>query len=203
MGLLSYAYTGLKWTIYIVLTAAAGILGTLYFQQTKLIYPSEFPAGSRQTVPKPPEFGIHDYQDLVLKASDGVALKAYFIRNSSSKTTLIYYHANAGNMGHRLPIAKQLMDRLGCNILMLSYRGYGLSEGQANEKGMKLDAQAALDYVVSHDRLKGGKIIVYGQSIGGAVAIDITARNQGKIDALIIENTFLSMVRYQLDCREK
>lgn len=61
---------------------------------------------------------------------------------------------------------------------MLSYRGYGKSEGEASEVGLKLDAQAALDYVYGHERLKGGKIIVYGQSIGGAVAIDVTSRNQ-------------------------
>jgi abhydrolase domain-containing protein 13 len=142
MAFLDYLYSGLKWICYLALTATAGVIATLYFQQTKLIYPSAFPEGSRQQVPKPSEFGMNDYQDVVLKASDGVALKAYFIKNGASKTTLIYYHANAGNMGHRLPIAKQLMDRLGCNVFMLSYRGYGLSEGEANEKGMKLDAQA-------------------------------------------------------------
>ncbi len=58
---------------------------------------------------------------------------------------------------------------------------------------MILDAQAALDYVVNHDKLKGGKIILYGQSIGGAVAIATAMRNQGKVDALILENTFTSL----------
>lgn len=75
---------------------------------------------------------------------------------------------------------------------MLSYRGYGKSQGSANEAGMKIDAQAALDYIVNKNM--SDKIIVYGQSIGGAVAIDLTAKNQGKVDLLIVENTFLSLV---------
>ncbi|KAI8918924.1 Alpha/Beta hydrolase protein [Entophlyctis helioformis] len=107
--------------------------------------------------------------------------------------TLLYLHANAGNMGHRLPIARIFHHRLDCNVFMLSYRGYGLSEGSPSEKGLKIDAQAALDYILSHDKLKHTKIIVYGQSIGGAVAIHLAAENSHRISALIVENTFLSL----------
>ncbi|KAJ3092564.1 hypothetical protein HK102_005602 [Quaeritorhiza haematococci] len=108
-------------------------------------------------------------------------------------TTLLYLHANAGNMGHRLPIAFIFYQRLKCNIFMLSYRGYGLSEGSASEKGIRIDAQTAMDYIKSHPKLKNTKLIVYGQSIGAAVSIDLVSRNPGKVSALIVENTFLSM----------
>jgi hypothetical protein len=125
-SLLAWALFFARWTTYFSISVTTILIGALYTYQNSLIYPSAFPEGSRSKVPRPNEFGMSDFQDLVLKAADGVNLSCYFIKKSPiAKVTLIYYHANAGNMGHRLPIAKFLMDKLGCNILMLSYRGYG------------------------------------------------------------------------------
>jgi len=105
------------------------------------------------------------------------------------------FHGNAGNIGYRLPIAKILSDDLGCNVLMVQYRGYGLSTGNPNEKGLNIDAQAGLDYIRQRDELKDSKIIIYGQSLGGAVGVNLAARNQekGDIAGIILENTFISI----------
>ena len=105
------------------------------------------------------------------------------------------FHGNAGNIGHRIPIARVLEENSGCGILMLEYRGYGLSSGTPNEEGLIIDAQAGLDYIRQNKRTQGGKIIVYGQSLGGAVGIQLVAKNQeaGDIAGLILENTFTSM----------
>ena len=105
------------------------------------------------------------------------------------------FHGNAGNIGHRIPIARVLEENSGCSILMLEYRGYGLSSGTPNEEGLIIDAQAGLDYIRRNKRTQGGKIIVYGQSLGGAVGIQLVAKNQeaGDIAGLILENTFTSM----------
>lgn len=65
----------------------------------------------------------------------------------------------------------------------------------ANEKGIKLDAQTALDYVLSHEKLEKTKLYLYGQSIGGAVSIFVASQNAQRVHGLIIENTFLSLVR--------
>jgi fermentation-respiration switch protein FrsA (DUF1100 family) len=77
---------------------------------------------------------------------------------------------------------------------MLSYRGYGKSGGDPDEAGLKLDAHAALDYIKQDPILSATKVIVYGQSIGGAVAISLASEREHDIDALILENTFLSLV---------
>lgn len=105
------------------------------------------------------------------------------------------FHGNAGNIGYRLPIAKILVNELGCNVLMLQYRGYGLSTGNPNEKGLMIDAQTGLEYIRQRHELRGSRIVLYGQSIGGAVAIGLAARNQkhGDIAAIILENTFTSL----------
>lgn len=105
------------------------------------------------------------------------------------------FHGNAGNIGHRLPIAKMLEQHVNCAVLMLEYRGYGLSTGTPDENGLNIDAQTGLDWIRDHEETKNSSIIVYGQSIGGAVAISLVKQNQGTGDivALILENTFLSL----------
>ena len=105
------------------------------------------------------------------------------------------FHGNAGNIGHRVPIAKVLEENIGCNVLMLEYRGYGLSTGSPDEEGIKIDAQTALNYIRQQKETQGGKIVVFGQSLGGAVAIQLVAKNQdsGDIIGLVLENTFTSI----------
>lgn len=78
---------------------------------------------------------------------------------------------------------------------MLQYRGYGLSTGTPNEKGINIDAQTGLDYIRSRHELRSTRIVLYGQSLGGAVSIGLGARNQkqGDIAGIILENTFTSM----------
>jgi fermentation-respiration switch protein FrsA (DUF1100 family) len=70
---------------------------------------------------------------------------------------------------------------------------YGLSTGRPSEKGLLIDAQTALEYIQAHKWSKKSRIIVYGQSLGGALAIQLVSKNQGKVDGLILENTFRSM----------
>lgn len=166
---------------------------------SELIYPRNIPVGSRTDVPKPPDFDMADWEDIRFKTRDGEQLAAYLIRptnkRAASDITVLMFHGNAGNIGHRLPIASMLERSLHCNVLMVEYRGYGLSTGTPDEHGIKIDAQTALDWVRNRDELKGTKIIVYGQSLGGAVSTWLTAKNQkqGDIKGLILENTFMSI----------
>lgn len=72
---------------------------------------------------------------------------------------------------------------------MLSYRGYGLSTGSPSEVGIRIDAQTALDYIKAHSILSETVLFAYGQSLGGAVAVDLAQRNPKHVHALIVENT--------------
>lgn len=177
------------------------ILGGLYVLQTKLIYVPDFPPGSRKDVWRPSRFGFQKFDEVTLVTSDGVRLHAYWIpsprKASNSVPTVLFFHANAGNMGHRLPIVRRLADFANVNFFIISYRGYGESEGRAEEEGLKKDAQAALEYLLEErvEEIDAERIILYGQSIGGAVTIDLAARNQSKIAGFIVENTFLSLPR--------
>ncbi|CAO0799289.1 unnamed protein product [Mucor circinelloides] len=189
-----------SWLTYaMTVTGLTGLTGVilLYMYQCKLIYPASYPEGSRQEVAVPSDFGMQ-YTEENLKTKDGINLKSYIILQPNTEQakrlpTILYFHANAGNMGHRLPIAKVLYDRFNCNVVMLSYRGYGKSDGSPNEKGLKIDAQTMLDYVREHPILQHTPLVAYGQSIGGAVAIDLVSRNEDSFSGLMVENTFLSL----------
>ncbi|KAI0299722.1 Alpha/Beta hydrolase protein [Multifurca ochricompacta] len=199
---------------------AAGLgtlgMGLLYYGQNFLIYPSAFPAGARENVPVPSDFSI-PYTDLELTTRDNIKIKAFLLLQrlvlnmsetpvekdnalsdeefAATRPTILMFHGNGGNHGHRIPLGKIFFGKMRCNVIMLSYRGYGHSEGTPSEKGLQTDAQTVLDYVHAHPLLARTPIILYGQSIGGAVAIDLAYRNPQMITALIIENTFMSLPR--------
>lgn len=198
----------------IPILASSGIaaLGSslLYFRQNSLIYPASI-LNSRTEVPQPSQFKISPdtSESLHLTTSDNETLHAYYLRPPNvqlqKNVTILMFHGNAGNIGHRLPIAKALSESLGCHVFMLEYRGYGLSTGSPDENGLNIDSQTALDFVRSHPEMSKTKIVVYGQSLGGAVSIALLARNldkasndkekkaQTKIAGMILENTFTSI----------
>ena len=173
----------------------------LRLHASEIIYPRNLPMGSRTEVPRPSQFGIDDHEELAIPTPDGETLSAFLLRPANKSqarpVTILTFHGNAGNIGHRLPVAKVLVNDVNCSVLMLEYRGYGLSTGTPNEKGLVIDAQAGLDYIRSRKDLKDSKIVVFGQSIGGAVAIDLVSKNQHNTDikALMLENTFLSIAK--------
>jgi abhydrolase domain-containing protein 13 len=173
--------------------------GLLYFKQNEIIYPRNLPSGARTEVPEPNDFQIENAESLQLPTHDNESLHAYLLRAPSTalskNVTILMFHGNAGNVGHRLPIGKVLAESLSCNVFMLEYRGYGLSTGTPDETGLTIDAQTALDYVRKRPELHDTKLLVYGQSLGGAVAIKLVAENQdvGDIAGVILENTFTSI----------
>lgn len=184
------------------IAALAG--GLLYFKQKELIYPRSM-LSARTEIPQPAQFGISDFEELMIPTPDHVTLHAFYVRASnkrhSKNTTILMFHGNAGNIGYRLPIAK-MMSEMGYSILMLEYRGYGLSTGDPYEQGIMIDAQTGMDYLLERPETADNSIVVYGQSLGGAVSIQLVAKNQhhGAISGLILENTFTSMRKLIPSC---
>lgn len=171
----------------------------LYFKQNELIYPANLPTGARTQVPRPEQFHIENADSVQFPTPDGETLHAYLLRPPNTQLnkniTLLTFHGNAGNVGHRLPIGKVLAESLGCHVFMVEYRGYGLSTGSPSEDGLTVDGQSALDYVRNHEELKRTKIVIYGQSLGGAVTVKLVQANQegGDLAGVILENTFTSI----------
>ena len=132
------------------------------------------------------------YEDVTLKAADGVRLHAWLIRSprapASRGPTVIFFQENAGNIAHRLPNVGELLRHVGPAgagaVLLLSYRGYGHSEGAPSEAGIRRDAQAALDYVRARPDLDPLRVVLFGRSLGGAVAVALAAANPGAVSGL-------------------
>lgn len=116
-------------------------------------------------------------KEIFIRTKDNVKIRTYFIANQSSKELIIFFHGNAGNLGHRLPDLMQ-MSRSGINVLGVEYRGYGKSEGRASERGIYLDGQAAFDFATQRLGFLPKDIILFGRSIGSTVALNIAQNRE-------------------------
>lgn len=149
----------------------------------KLIYfPPRYPAGF-----PPSSTYAGEVEEIWLKTSDGVRLNTFYRSNPASKQALLLLHGNAENIGYGLGQMRALA-KVGVNILALDYRGYGKSEGKPNEVGVYRDADAAYDYLVQERHFRPDDIVLYGHSLGGAVAINLASRRP--CGGLIVQSTF-------------
>ncbi|UXI21514.1 adenylyl cyclase-associated protein 1-like [Sarcoptes scabiei] len=188
-----------------IITIVLGLIAILYYIYSlcdKILFNPYNPIDSRLNISTPDQYGLI-YENHYIYTDDSVKIHLFFIKQPKPDQcpTLIYLHGNAGNVGHRLMNAYQLYQSLHCNILLLEYRGYGLSEGKPSESGLCLDALAAINFAEKSQIIDKSKVILFGRSLGGAVAISIAHRILKKLDdhnmlrpcALIIENTFTSV----------
>ncbi|KAF3912115.1 hypothetical protein ABW21_db0204840 [Orbilia brochopaga] len=190
------AFSYVKFSIAASTSVAALLSTALYFKQNDLIYPRHFPPEARTELFTPDKFHMQNWDTVDLQTPDGETLRSYFLRGSGIQrkgVTVLLLHGNAGNVGYRIPIGKVFAEQMGCNVFMLGYRGYGLSTGKPDEKGLKTDAETALDWIFKNDETKDNRVVIYGQSLGGAIGIQMAARHQDRLSGLILENTFTSM----------
>jgi len=174
--------------MYAVLAIGLGLLlaaGVIRSLEKNLIYfPPRYPLGF-----EPPEkYGLH-LEEVWIRAVDGVRLNAFYFSNPSSRKALLWFHGNAENIGYGLEQMKAFTE-LGVNILEVDYRGYGKSEGRPDEAGLYRDAEAAYRYLLEARRFQPEDVICFGQSLGGAVAVDLASRHP--CGGLILQSTFTS-----------
>ena len=130
------------------------------------------------------------YRDIKFFTPDGQKLHGWFFPLSEESPVLLFCHGNAGNMSHRIENIKSLIKK-NISVFIFSYRGYGQSSGKPSEKGIYTDGIAAYDYLTKSEMISSGNIVVFGRSLGGAVAIEIALKR--KVRCLIAESTFTSI----------
>jgi len=173
-------------------SAYAALCGAMYLLQDRMLFLPGIPG--REVTATPAAIGLA-FEDVTLTTADGVRLHGWWVPapavgNTGATRTLLHFHGNAGNIGHRLDLL-QLFASLGVNVLMLDYRGYGRSEGAPSEAGLYLDAEAAWNHLTQARGLAPASIVIHGQSMGGAVAAHLAARKPA--GALVLESTFTSV----------
>lgn len=142
-------------------------------------------------------------EDVYFKSLDGVKLHAWLFPSKENKGTIIFLHGNAENISTHVNSALWFIDS-GYNVFAFDYRGYGKSEGMTNIKGIHIDAESAIKYVLERENLSKN-IILFGQSLGGAVAITTIVNScyRDYVKCLIIESSFAGYRKVAKDKIEK
>ncbi|MEM8604224.1 MAG: alpha/beta fold hydrolase [Cyanobacteria bacterium P01_H01_bin.121] len=164
---------------------------TLYFQQQRLMF---YP--TKQLAHTPAAYDLH-YQDVWLpigaEVEQSETLYGWWIpAQEPNAPVILYLHHNAINIGANVSQAAQFHE-LGYAVFLFDYRGFGQSSGTfPHESQVYQDAQVAWDYLTQDQKIAPGQIVIYGHSIGGAIAVEL-ATQQPEAAALIVHNTFTSM----------
>ncbi len=168
----------------------AAIAGLAFaFQDQLLFQPSD---RLRAT---PDDAGM-DHETVRLDTDDGETLHGWWVpapdvsRETGARGTLLFFHGNAGNISGRLESVGQF-HRLGLNVLIVDYRGYGQSTGTPSEAGLYHDAEACWQYLTETQGVAPQHIVVFGRSMGGGPATWIASRKRP--EAVILESVFTSV----------
>ncbi|MFH1618563.1 MAG: alpha/beta hydrolase [bacterium] len=169
--------------ILLVLLAAAWF-ALRRFESVSIYFPD------RTEVFSPGTYGLRP-SEVMLASSDGKKISAWYFPPADEKPVLLFCHGNGGNISYCLDKIKALLGT-GAGVFIFDYRGYGKSSGRPCEKGLYLDAEAALRWLASSAKISPGRIIIYGESLGCAVAVELAGRNPS-CGGLVLESPFTSM----------
>ena len=173
-------------TLFVGLVLGYAALAALLFVfQSRFIY---FPEMGRQDRATPSQLRL-PFEEVRIATADGETLHGWFVPAPDARATVLFLHGNAGSIVHRLdwlPMFQQL--RL--SALLVDYRGYGQSTGKPSEAGTHADAEAAWQHLTEGRRIPPGRIVIFGESLGGAVAARLAARNQPA--SLVLHSAFTS-----------
>ena len=170
----------IKWGL-IALAAFGGLTALMYITQRKLMY---FPETARTA---PAVAGFAAAQEIVLDTADGERVIAWHVPPRGNNAVVLYFHGNGGSLRYRVERFRALTSD-GTGLLALSYRGYGGSSGAPTETGLLADADAA--YAFAAARFPPERIVLWGESLGAAVAIALASAR--KVGRLVLESPFTS-----------
>lgn len=137
----------------------------------------------------PAQWGL-DYEPVELKSTGNTKLSAWYIPHPEANKTVLFFHGNGGNISHRGD-SIYIFHKLKMNVFIVDYPGYGNSVGNPTEQNLYQSATTAWQYLLKDKNTRAKNIIIFGRSLGGAVAIDLASRVSAA--GLILESTFSSV----------
>jgi uncharacterized protein len=180
--------------VRILVLAYVGFAIALYFGQSNLVY-----MPSQALTETPATIGLK-FEDIQITTKDNVNLNAWFVpakdNDQIGKGVILFCHGNGGNIGNRVSYLPIFRD-LGLSTFLFDYRGYGKSEGKPTEAGTYADVEAAWKYLTQERKISPKKIIIYGESLGGAIAAyiaQLTSQDlKNNAGGLVLASTFTSI----------
>jgi fermentation-respiration switch protein FrsA (DUF1100 family) len=166
----------------------AGLVGFLYLCQRSLLFLPD------RSHPDFARVGLAGTEEVSLATTDGLRLIAWYRPPAPGRPTVLYFHGNGGQIGHRAARAR-LFGQAGYGFLFPEYRGYADNPGSPDEAGFGMDAEAALAFLANRN-VAPAQIVLYGESLGSAVAVRLAAETAGRgmpFAALILESPFTSI----------
>ncbi len=149
-----------------------------------IFHPMPHPKGNWQ----PPVTAI---EDAWFTGKDGTRIHGWFIDHPSPRAVVLFTHGNAGNITLHANRLRVLNEQFGLSVLVFDYRGYGKSEGSPSEQNILSDARAARRWLAKRTGISERDVVLMGRSLGGAVAVDLAAKDGAR--GLILESTFTSL----------
>lgn len=138
----------------------------------------------------PQIYGLGGFSDVSIKSADGILLQLWVRPAAIHFPTIIYFHGNAANLANRAGIYAALANK-GFGVIALSYRGYGKSAGSPSEQGIYDDARAAIAYATQQKNIPLSQIILYGESLGSGVAVQMA--NEYPVAAVVLQSPYTSV----------
>jgi hypothetical protein len=172
---------------------ATMILLMALFERSLIFFPTRYPDGFWDTEAVARGSGCV-IEDRFFSTEDGVRLHGWWIRRiagGDDDPVLLFFHGNAGNLSHRAEMLFELVTRVPARVFVVGYRGYGRSEGRPSEDGLYQDARAAWRHLTGEGGVPPDRIVIFGKSLGGAVAVDLATDVEPA--GLIVESSFTSI----------
>jgi len=164
-----------------------GVVAFTFFSQSRMLYLPDYP--SRQITFTPDQYGL-SYESVDIETEDRIKIHGWFLPVENARATLLFFHGNAGNLSHRKE-SLLIFHRLRLSVLIIDYRGYGLSDGTPSEEGTYRDADAAWRFLTEQKGVPARDIIIFGRSLGAAVAAYLASTQNAQ--ALVMESPFISI----------
>ena len=149
---------------------------------SRIFLPDRYPNG----IWNPGAYGL-PAEDVWFSTEDGMRLHGWWVPHRKARGTILYCHGNTGSIAHRIGVLSKLWS-LEVNLFAFDYRGYGRSTGQPTEDGLYLDVRAAHEHLIREAGCRADEILLFGHSLGGAVAIDCALDR--KVAGLVAQSTF-------------
>ncbi|HEU5046853.1 MAG TPA: alpha/beta hydrolase [Rickettsiales bacterium] len=136
------------------------------------------------------DYRLAGFDDVSLHAPDGTQIDAWHHDATAGFPTIIFYHGNAGNMGSHAAYFDALA-KAGFGVLAIDYRGFGKSQGAPDEAGLYADARTALHYATDTLHVPPSQLILYGESLGTGVAVQMAT--EFHVGALVLQAPYAAI----------